>query len=108
VESRGGVVTVSLESSGEFIEIVVSDTGSGITASFLPYVFDRFRQSERESSGRQGGLGLGLAISRHIVELHGGTISAYSAGDGKGATFRILLPFSVVAVSSNEAQVHPA
>jgi len=92
--ARGGTVGVSLESSGEFVEIAVADTGSGINASFLPYVFDRFRQSERESSGRQGGLGLGLAISRHIVELHGGTITAASAGEGKGATFRILLPYN--------------
>ena len=105
--ARGGVVKVALESSGEFVEIVVTDTGSGINASFLPYVFDRFRQSERESSGRQGGLGLGLAISRHIVELHGGTITADSDGEGKGATFRILLPFNVAAVSSNEEQIHP-
>jgi PAS domain S-box-containing protein len=95
--ARAGVVTVSLESSGEFVEIIVSDTGSGINASFLPYVFDRFRQSERESAGRQGGLGLGLAISRHIVELHGGTITAASEGDGKGATFTVLLPYNVAA-----------
>jgi signal transduction histidine kinase len=100
--ARGGSVRISLESLGEFVEIVVADTGSGITASFLPYVFDRFRQSEREASGRQGGLGLGLAISRHLVEMHGGAITAASEGEGKGATFRIVLPYNVAVPAHAE------
>jgi PAS domain S-box-containing protein len=104
---RGGTVKVALESSGDFVEIVVEDSGSGISASFLPYVFDRFRQSEREAAGRLGGLGLGLAISRHIVELHGGTIAAASAGEDKGATFRILLPYNVVVPAPRDGAPYP-
>jgi CheY-like chemotaxis protein len=74
------------------IEIVVSDTGSGIAPEFTPYVFERFRQGETGTTRQYGGLGLGLSIVRHLVELHGGTVSAESAGVGKGATFRVLLP----------------
>ena len=70
----------------------MSDSGIGIPEEFLPYVFDRFTQADTTTARRHSGLGLGLAISRHIVELHGGTITAESAGDGKGATFRITLP----------------
>ena len=71
-------------------EISITDTGIGIAADFLPHVFDRFRQAE--SSGSSGGLGLGLAIARHLVELHGGTIHATSPGVGQGATFKVKLP----------------
>ena len=74
------------------VEIVVSDSGIGIHSEFVPYVFERFRQADVGSRRRYGGLGLGLAIVRHLVELHGGSVRAESAGEGKGATFRVLLP----------------
>jgi CheY-like chemotaxis protein/two-component sensor histidine kinase len=74
------------------VEILVSDTGIGIAPDFLPYVFDRFRQADTGTRRRYGGLGLGLAIVRHLVELHGGSIGVHSAGEGRGTTFRVLLP----------------
>ena len=86
----GGNVKVTLASSGDFQTISVSDTGEGISAEFLPFVFDRYRQADR--TARRGGLGLGLTIARHIVELHGGTIKAESRGKGEGATFIVQLP----------------
>ena len=86
----GGSVRIELESSGDFHTITVSDTGEGISAEFLPFVFDRYRQAD-QIAGR-GGLGLGLTIARHIVELHGGTIKAESRGKGEGATFIVQLP----------------
>lgn len=85
-----GQIEIKLEQTKTEIQITVSDTGRGISAEFLPHIFERYRQ---ESSSHQTvGLGLGLAISRHIVELHGGTISATSSGEGQGATFMIQLP----------------
>ena len=78
------------------VEIVVKDTGIGFQASFQPYIFERFRQAESGPTRIHGGLGLGLAIARHIVEMHGGTISAESPGEGKGATFSVRLPMSSV------------
>ena len=86
----GGNVRIELESSGDCHTITVSDTGEGISAEFLPFVFDRYRQADR-TAGR-GGLGLGLTIARHIVELHGGTIKAESRGKGEGAAFIVQLP----------------
>ena len=88
----GGHVTVTVEGSDPNILIRVRNTGQGITADFLPWVFDRFRQGDGFISRRQGGLGLGLAIVRHLVELHGGEVSAESDGVGRGATFAIALP----------------
>jgi signal transduction histidine kinase/DNA-binding response OmpR family regulator len=88
----GGHVGVSLSRVNAHVEITVSDTGQGIGADFLPHVFDRFRQADGTTTRSHGGLGLGLAIVRHLVELHGGTISAASPGDGQGATFTIRLP----------------
>jgi signal transduction histidine kinase/ActR/RegA family two-component response regulator len=89
---QGGRITVKLEPVDSNIELVISDTGVGISAKFLPHMFERFRQAEAGTTRRHGGLGLGLAIARHIVELHGGTIQAESAGEGQGATFRVRLP----------------
>jgi signal transduction histidine kinase/ActR/RegA family two-component response regulator len=89
---RGGRVHVCLEGAGSHAEISVNDTGDGIRREFLPYVFDRFRQADQTTARRYGGLGLGLAIVRHLVELHGGTVRAESEGDGKGATFTVRLP----------------
>ncbi|MCA1618255.1 MAG: response regulator [Acidobacteria bacterium] len=93
---RGGRVQVRLERVDSSVEITVSDTGSGISAEFLPYVFERFRQSDTTTTRRHGGLGLGMAITRHIVELHGGTIRAESPGEGLGATFVVRLPVMII------------
>jgi PAS domain S-box-containing protein len=89
-----GRVEVHLDRAGDFARIRVIDTGQGITPDFLPYVFERFRQADATSTRRHGGLGLGLAIVRHIVEMHGGTISVDSAGRDQGATFTATLPLS--------------
>jgi signal transduction histidine kinase/DNA-binding response OmpR family regulator len=90
----GGRVEVRLRRAGEHLEIVVSDTGAGISPEFLPQVFDRFRQADSSSTRKQGGLGLGLAIVRHLVELHQGTIRVQSPGCGQGATFVVQLPLA--------------
>jgi len=89
---QGGRVTVCLSRGPSHVEIEVKDTGDGITESFLPHVFERFRQADASSTRRHGGLGLGLAIVRQLVELHGGTVEAHSAGQGLGATFIVRLP----------------
>ena len=93
---KNGRVQVRLERVNSHVEITVSDTGAGISADFLPYVFDRFRQAESGTTRKAGGLGLGLAIVRHIVELHGGSVEASSAGVDRGATFRVRLPLMIV------------
>ena len=90
------------------MEIVVTDSGVGISKEFLPYVFDRFRQADASTTRSHGGLGLGLSIVRQLVDLHGGSVNVQSEGEGKGATFTITLPF--VGVINNEqetASVHP-
>src|SRR5690606_29148655 len=100
------------------VEVSVVDTGEGIDPLFLPHVFDRFRQQDSSMTRRYGGLGLGLAIVRHIVELHGGEVRASSDGKGRGATFSVMLPMpyaeSAVSTSrvlpihtSKQAVVHP-
>jgi PAS domain S-box-containing protein len=89
---REGAVHVRLAATGDQAEIVVRDEGRGITPEFLPHVFERFRQAENGGERGSGGLGLGLAIVRHLVELHGGTVLASSAGEGQGATFTVRLP----------------
>ena len=86
------VITVSLRSSDSGVEIRVADTGVGIRSDVLPFVFDRFRQADSSTTRRHGGLGLGLSIVRQIVTLHGGTVTASSPGEGRGATFTIRLP----------------
>jgi PAS domain S-box-containing protein len=90
----GGHVQVSLRREGGHVEVSVADTGPGISAEFLPYVFDRFRQADASTTRRHGGLGLGLSIVKHLVELHGGSVRAASAGAGRGATFTVSLPSS--------------
>ena len=87
-----GRVEVRLMHASPHARILVKDTGKGIPPEFLPFVFDRFRQADSSTGRRFGGLGLGLAIVRHLVELHGGTVSAESSGEGKGATFLVELP----------------
>jgi signal transduction histidine kinase/ActR/RegA family two-component response regulator len=93
---KQGRIQVRLERVNSHVEIVVSDTGIGIRPDFLPYVFERFRQADSGPTRKAGGLGLGLAIVRHIVEMHGGTVDAASEGEGKGATFRVRLPLMIV------------
>lgn len=89
---QGGHVTVALTADDSQIEIAVSDDGQGIKPEFLPHVFERFRQADSSSARRHGGLGLGLAIVRHLVEMHGGSVEAQSDGEGCGATFKVRLP----------------
>jgi signal transduction histidine kinase len=89
---EGGRVEVTLARDGSRAELTVSDTGVGIAPEFIPYVFDRFRQADPSPTRAHGGLGIGLAIVRHLAELHGGEVSAESAGEGHGATFRVRLP----------------
>ncbi|UQA57710.1 ATP-binding protein [Polyangium aurulentum] len=89
---RGGRVTVRMESSGPHRVVSVEDTGPGIETQFLPHVFERFRQADMATTRKHGGLGLGLAIVRQLVEMHGGAVEVASEGLGKGATFRVRLP----------------
>jgi signal transduction histidine kinase/CheY-like chemotaxis protein len=93
----GGQVSVRLERVDNQIKLCISDTGCGIQAEFLPFVFERFRQADGTPTRTHGGLGLGLAIVRHLVELHGGTVQADSAGIDQGATFTITLPLASAA-----------
>ena len=88
----GGRVEIILERVGTHLQITVTDTGQGISAEFLPHVFERFRQADSSSTRKFGGLGLGLSIVRHLVELHGGTVQVDSPGEGQGATFTIRFP----------------
>ncbi len=106
---RGGRVQVRLERVNSHIEIAVVDTGAGIVPEFLPHVFERFRQADQKTTRQHGGMGLGLSIVRHLVELHGGTVRAESAGEGQGSTFTVLLPIApVYQVDVSAPRVHPA
>lgn len=89
---QSGTVRIVLQRQAAHVRLQISDTGCGITPEFMPHVFERFRQADGRSTRLQGGLGLGLAITKQLVELHGGTISAESAGDQAGATFTVRLP----------------
>jgi signal transduction histidine kinase/CheY-like chemotaxis protein len=91
---KGGSIRVALEKGDSSVEISVADTGMGIAPDFVPNVFERFRQADASTSRKHGGLGLGLAIVRSLVELHGGTVKVESAGLGNGATFTVCLPIS--------------
>ncbi|MDQ4120940.1 MAG: PAS domain S-box protein [Acidobacteriota bacterium] len=93
---KGGRVAIKLESRGSHYNITVTDTGEGIDPDFLPFVFDRFRQADMSSTRKQGGLGLGLSIVRHLVEMHGGGVYVESKGKGHGATFTIVLPLKTL------------
>lgn len=93
---KDGGVEVQLQRIDSHVEIRVTDTGIGIDAEFVAHVFDRFRQADHSSTRRYGGLGLGLAIVKHLVELHGGTVSVASDGEGRGATFAVRLPVTAV------------
>jgi PAS domain S-box-containing protein len=89
---EGGRVELRMEGAGDNVRITVSDTGKGIEPEFLPFVFDPLRQADSSSARRYGGLGLGLSLVKHLVELHGGTITAASEGAGRGSTFTVTLP----------------
>ena len=106
-----GRVQVRLQRINSHVEIVVSDTGMGIEPALLPHVFERFRQGDGSTTREHGGLGLGLAIVRHLVELHGGVVRAFSDGEGKGSEFRVELPISVASRSAqidDEDRAHPS
>lgn len=98
--AAGGQVRISLNRRGARVRLEVADDGEGIEAEFLPHIFDRFRQADSSTRRAHGGLGLGLAIVRHVVELHGGSVHAHSPGRGRGATFVVELP---VAAPPSEA-----
>ena len=102
---RGGSVTISVGCFDPYVRLKVSDTGEGIPSEFLPYVFDRFRQAEGSLTRKQGGLGLGLAVVRHLVELHGGHVSAESPGPGQGSTFTVELPLAEDRRDPSRAQL---
>jgi signal transduction histidine kinase len=90
----GGAIAVSAAEEGDRLRIEIVDSGSGIDADVLPFIFDRFRQADGSTTRLHSGLGLGLAIVRHLVELHGGTVAAESDGRGRGARFVIMLPIA--------------
>jgi PAS domain S-box-containing protein len=96
----GGTVEVSVRQEGSELSVRITDTGQGIDPAFLPFVFDRFRQADSSTTRRIGGLGLGLALVRHIVELHGGRVTAASEGLGKGSLFKVTLPIRAVATTA--------
>jgi PAS domain S-box-containing protein len=103
--SSGGIVQVKLEKVNSHVEVTVSDTGMGIAEEFLPFVFERFRQVDASLSRYHGGLGLGLAIVRQLVELHGGMVSAESQGEGQGSTFKVTLP--LFSIRTEESEIQP-
>ena len=105
---KDGRVQVHLQRINSHVEIVVSDTGRGIAPDLLPFIFDRFRQGDSSSTRGHGGLGLGLALVKHLVELHGGTVLAQSGGQGKGATFVVKLPLTIARIPDGPVpRVHP-
>jgi CheY-like chemotaxis protein len=103
---KGGKVSILLERVNSHLEVTVADTGAGISPDFLPHVFERFRQADGSTTRRTGGLGIGLAIVKQLVELHGGTVRAKSAGEGQGATFTVELPLA--PVRETYQRQHPA
>jgi PAS domain S-box-containing protein len=105
---KGGQVQVLLQRVNSHLELSVSDTGIGIPANYLPHVFDRFSQKDSSTTRAFGGLGLGLAICKQLVELHGGSIRAASLGEGRGATFSVELPLSIAQLNDQSGpRIHP-
>jgi signal transduction histidine kinase len=100
----GGRVEVRLERIDHYVQITVRDTGQGIKPEFLTYVFDRYQQAGTSGSRRAGGLGLGLSLTRQLVEMHGGSVEAESEGEGKGATFIVKLPVLAVYTTETEGE----
>jgi CheY-like chemotaxis protein len=105
----GGRVELRLRRVNSHMVLVISDSGQGIAPEMLPHIFERFRQADSSSTRTHGGLGLGLALVKHLVELHGGVVVARSAGEGQGATFSVTLPIAATEVSSGPvARVSPS
>ena len=102
----GGTITVTVRRDNATARLLVVDTGQGITPEFLPYVFDRFRQADASTSRRHGGVGLGLALTRQILELHGGSIEVKSAGTDNGCTFTLRLPVADTLARASSAKPH--
>jgi signal transduction histidine kinase len=96
----GGWIRVTTSRDGDRARATVTDSGAGISPEFLPYVFDRFRQEDAAATREHAGLGIGLSIVRHVIELHGGTVTAHSEGEGRGASFAIELPVAIAAVET--------
>jgi len=101
---RDGRVDLRLERQDAHIEISVTDTGIGISPDFVPHVFERFRQADASTTRKTGGLGLGLSIVRHMVEMHGGTVEAFSEGEDRGATFRVRMPLNAQVEKRSESR----
>jgi CheY-like chemotaxis protein len=101
---EGGRVELRMKRAGQRVHLIVSDTGRGIEPDFLPAVFDRFSQGDMSRTRRHGGLGLGLALAKQLVEMHGGTIEVASEGAGKGSTFTVTLPLGAPQVASSPQQ----
>jgi CheY-like chemotaxis protein len=101
---KGGRAEVRLERADPHVRITVSDTGRGISPEYLPFIFDRFHQADGSSTRRSTGLGLGLSLVRHLVELHGGTVYAKSPGEGQGASFIIDLPLRAVLPQASDGE----
>jgi CheY-like chemotaxis protein len=104
---KDGRVEISLERDDSHAKITVTDTGPGIRPEFLPYVFERFRQADSSDRRQHGGLGLGLAIVRNLVEMHGGTVSVESAGENQGATFKVRIPLGAVTAEASKVIKEP-
>jgi len=104
----GGRVELKVERRPTDVQITVTDTGQGIAPSFLPHIFERFRQADSSSTRAQSGLGLGLAIVRHLVELHGGTVAASSTGLGQGTTFTVRLPMTSASAAAPSRRARAA
>lgn len=96
---EGGEITITLDRSGDEARLAVRDNGQGIAPEFLPKVFERYKQANNSTTNRKGGLGLGLAIVKHLAELHGGSITAESEGEGKGSTFTVRIPLSEATIA---------
>jgi signal transduction histidine kinase len=103
---RGGQIMATVRRDPSVVVLTVTDTGEGIDPTFLPQMFEMFRQGDSAATRAHGGLGLGLSIVRRLVELHGGTVSAESAGRGHGATFTVSLPYSANPIATSEAVPH--
>jgi PAS domain S-box-containing protein len=103
----GGRITINLRSTEDTAVLTIRDSGRGIPPEFLPFIFDRFRQVDSSSTRKHGGLGLGLAIAKSIVELHGGTISAHSSGEGMGAAFQMRLPQTQIVSATGTRPLRP-
>ncbi len=105
---EGGRVRIRVQRDDSSFIVTVSDTGAGIDPAFLPYVFDRFRQQDGATTRRHGGLGLGLSIVRHVVELHGGSVAGYSEGEGRGSTFVVTVPVAPLPSAEPGGEVLPS